>query len=212
MAPTPHWTVHWPKNAPGFRELPIDEDVRATLRFDQGREATWTSADNPSSPPSRCFLFFFRWNPGGSSVVRARAHRPDICLPSAGWTQLEQGRIRNVAVKNQLTLPFHENEFKNAGNNAVAHTYFCLQEDRHTNEQRTDLTLPPGVQPDWSLPARWRAVRNGVRNMGQQVVEFVVVSPAGTPAASAKTDFARVLQELIVPVSGQQTEDLHVVQ
>jgi exosortase len=211
MPPTPHWSIKWPENAPGFRELPIDEDVRATLRFDQGRETTWTSADNPSSPPSRCFLFFFRWNPGGSSVVRARAHRPDICLPSAGWTQLEQGRIRNVAIENHLTLPFHEVQFKNARNNAVAHTYFCLQEDRQTNEQRTDLALPPGVQPDWSLPARCRAVRNGVRNMGQQVVEFVVLSSADTPAAAAKTDFARVLQELIVPASRQQRDDFHVV-
>jgi exosortase len=197
MAPTPHWTVRWPENAPGFRELPIDEGVRATLRFDQGRETTWTSANNLSSQPSRCFLFFFRWNTGGSSVVRARAHRPDICLPSAGWTQLEQGRIRNVALKNQLTLPFHEIAFKNASNNAIAHTYFCLQEDRRTNEQRTDLALPPGVQPDWSLPARWRAVRNGVRNMGQQVVEFVVLAPTAASTESADTDFVKLIPNLI---------------
>ena len=197
MAPLPQWSVKWPENALGFRELPIDEDVRATLRFDQGREATWTSADNPSSPPSKCFLFFFRWNPGGSSVARARAHRPDICLPSAGWTQLEQGRIRNVAIRNHLTLPFHEIEFKNARINAVAHTYFCMQEDRQTNERRTDLKLPPGVQPDWSGPARWSAVKNGVRNMGQQVVEFVVLAPTAASTESADSDFAKLIPNLI---------------
>jgi len=197
MAPMPQWSVKWPENALGFRELPIDEDVRATLRFDQGRETIWTSTDNPSSPPSKCFLFFFRWNPGGSSVARARAHRPDICLPSAGWTQLEQGRIRNVAIQNHLTLPFHEIEFKNARTNAVAHTYFCLQEDRQTNEQRTDLELPPGVQPDWSLPARWSAVKNGVRNMGQQVMEFVVLAPTATSTESADRDFANLIPNLI---------------
>ncbi len=197
MAPMPQWSVKWPENALGFRELPIDEDVRATLRFDQGRETTWTVIDNPSSPPSKCFLFFFRWNPGGSSVVRARAHRPDICLPSAGWTQLEQVRMRNVAIRNHLTLPFHEIEFKNARINAVAHTYFCMQEDRQTNERRTDLKLPPGVQPDWSLPARWSAVKNGVRNMGQQVVEFVVLAPTAASTESADSDFAKLIPNLI---------------
>ena len=77
-----------PETAPGFREIKIEEAVRQTLRFDAGREVVWKTAD-ASAPENSAtnYLFFFRWNPGSSSVVRARAHRPDICLPSVGWKQ-----------------------------------------------------------------------------------------------------------------------------
>jgi exosortase len=192
MQAVPGWTIRWPQNAAGFHDVPIDEGVRGTLRYDEGREAVW----NPSLG-LRCFLFFFRWKPGGASVVRARAHRPDICLPSAGWEPLGGGVTRSYQMDRHLTLPFRRVDFANGNRAAIAHTFFCLQEDRRTNETRTDLSLPPGTQPDWSLSARWRVVRNGVRNMGQQVIELVLISNEQAPPESADAEFARLLPELI---------------
>jgi eight transmembrane protein EpsH (proposed exosortase) len=192
MQPTPRWTIAWPQNAPGFRDLPIDEGVHATLRYDQGREVMWNATSG-----LRCFVFFFRWNPGGASVVRARAHRPDICLPSAGWRMLGDGETRTYRVNSELTLPFRRVDFASGNGTAIAHTFFCLQEDRQTTETRPDLALPPGMQPDWSLPARWRVVQDGVRNMGQQVIELVLVSTKPSSAESAEEEFVRILPEII---------------
>jgi hypothetical protein len=190
----PRWTVAWPQNATGFRDVPIDEGVRGTLRYDQGREAMWNTTSG-----LRSFLFFFRWNPGGASVVRARAHRPDICLPSAGWRALSAGDARAYRVNSDLALPFRRVDFASANGTATAHTFFCLQEDRRTSETRPDLSLPAGMQPDWSLPARWRVVRSGVRNMGQQVIEFVLVSSQPSSAQSAEAEFARMLPAIVKP-------------
>jgi exosortase len=192
MQPAARWSIAWPQNAPGFRDLPIDEGVRATLRYDEGREVMW---NEPSG--LRCFLFFFRWNPGGASVVRARAHRPDICLPSAGWEPLGDGNTRSYRVSSDLTLPFRQIDFASGNHVAAARTFFCLQEDRRSTETRPDLALPPGIQPDWSLLARWRVVRNGVRNMGQQVIELVLVSTKPNSAQLAESEFARILPEII---------------
>ena len=192
MQPTPRWTIAWPQNTPGFRDLPIDEGVRATLRYDQGHEVMWNATSG-----LRCFLFFFRWNPGGASVVRARAHRPDICLPSAGWEPVGKGNTRVYRVNSDLALPFRCVDFAKANGTATAYTFFCLQEDHHTAETRPDLALPAGMQPDWSLPARWRVVRNGVRNMGQQVIELLLVSTQPSSAQAAEAEFARMLPELV---------------
>jgi len=196
MSPTAQWTIRWPQNAAGFRDVPIDEGVRATLRFDQGREVTWTANGTPDSSPWRCFLFFFSWNPGGSSVVRARAHRPDICLPAAGWEQ-RSDNTKSYLVNDQLSLPFRRVDFAQPNSGVTAHTFFCLQEDRPTSEVRSDLELPAGIQPEWSFPARWKAVRYGVRNMGQQMMEFAIVSPDKVSAERIDAEFAGMLPSLI---------------
>jgi hypothetical protein len=198
MQPAPRWTVQWPTNAPAFRDVPIDDGVRTTLRYNQGREATWNPVlSSAPSPSERAFLFFFRWEPGGSSVVRARAHRPDICLPAAGWRQVGDTGVQPFRVTDDIALPFRQVDFTNVNGATTAHTFFCIYEDRRTNEARPDLALPAGLQPDWSFAARWRAVRNGVRNMGQQVLEFVLVTSRPASPESARADFARILPGLI---------------
>ena len=179
--------------------MPIDEGVRATLRFDQGREAIW------NAPPGRWLLYFFRWEPGGSSVVRARAHRPDICLPSAGWRQIDDAGNRSFRAGDDLSLAFRRVSFVQANGVMVAHTFFCLHEDRVAGEERPDLELAAGIQPDWSFPGRWRAVRNGVRNMGQQILECILLTPAEITTAEAEARFAEMLPAM-VEARGQKSE------
>lgn len=206
LVPVPAWTVRWPETAPGFRSIDIDEGVRRTLRFDTGREATWPlpSTDNPERITDNrrgaplCFTFFFRWDSGGSSVVRARAHRPDICLPSAGWEMLSD---RGLAEYNagDFRVPFRRVAFRKQ--NAIAHTYFCLQEDlRRPTELRPDLQLAAGTQPDWSLTGRARVVLNGVRNLGQQVLEIVIVNSSAMGEEEADREFQLLLSGLIAPM------------
>src|SRR4029077_10913165 len=113
VAPSPQWTVRWPRDAPGFHEIKIDEDVRDALRYNDGHEAVWdvTSAKRGESSSSvertavmKCTVFAFRWNPGSSSVVRARAHQPDICLPAHGWKQVADNGVRTYPTANSFAL------------------------------------------------------------------------------------------------------------
>ncbi|MFN2475206.1 MAG: archaeosortase/exosortase family protein [Chthoniobacterales bacterium] len=205
LIPVSAWSVEWPKETPGFRTIDIDESVRRTLRFDTGGEATWPLAfgknrtQTTGMPPAapHCFAFFFRWNAGGSSVVRARAHRPDICLPSAGWEPMNDRGPGDFAA-GDLRVPFRRVAFRKGAGNVIAHTYFCLQEDlRRPTEDRPDLQLAAGTQPDWSITGRARVVRNGVRNLGQQVLEVVIVSSGPMSDEEADREFAALLPQLI---------------
>src|SRR4029077_8285646 len=108
------WDMQWPQQAPNFRKLKIDEEIRAVLRFDQGQGATWTAASpvNPSeSTTISCLLYLFRWNPGKNSALLANLHLPDVCLPASGWTQTADDGVRSYSINNLFELPFRHFEF-----------------------------------------------------------------------------------------------------
>src|SRR5216110_1639075 len=74
------WSVRWPEQAPNFRRLKIDEEIRAVLRFDKGEAAAWSVQNPPGASPISCLLYVFGWNPGRNSALLANLHRPDVCL------------------------------------------------------------------------------------------------------------------------------------
>ncbi|PZR72001.1 MAG: hypothetical protein DLM73_14305 [Chthoniobacterales bacterium] len=203
LIPRSAWSVRAPENANGFRELKIDEAVRSTLRFDTGREVVWKTSDADAAGSSATnYLFFFRWNPGSSSVVRARAHRPDICLPSTGWKQIADHGMRTYLARDGIALPARHISFRKESGNAVVHTFFCLQEDKvHREEARPDLQMTGGAQPDWSLKARARMVRRGVRNLGQQVLEFALLNTRPIDDQAAEARFAALVREMVISES-----------
>jgi len=192
------WKIKWPTTAPGYHEIKIAEGVRGTLRFDEGQQATWQMHD-ANSAASPVYLFFFRWEPGSSSVVRARAHRPDICLPSVGWHQAADLGVRTYTTADGQQLPIRHTVFNREKQNVVAHTFFCLQEDKsHVNESRPDLLVTGGAQPDWGLRGRTEIVRKGVRNLGQQVLEIVIVSASGLSDQAAEERFGEIARNVVV--------------
>jgi hypothetical protein len=203
----PRWTVHWPNDATGFREFKIDEGVRSTLRYDEAQQAAWNlmlsrpaGANVSEEEPihARCISFFFRWKPGGSSVVRARAHRPDICLPAAGWRQISDRGITNYSVQSNFALPFHHLVFADERGGVTAHTFFCLQEDElRPDEPRPDLQVSGGAQPDWSFRGRAHVVLNGSRNLGQQIIEIVLISSHRLNNDEAETKFAELVPTIV---------------
>src|SRR5438477_3004630 len=105
--PTAAWSVRWPEDAPGYREIKTDERVRELLRFDSAHEALWRSPNLAETN----YMFFFRWNAGSGTILRARAHRPDICLPSAGWKQLGPDRIESFRISPGRSLVFRRFTF-----------------------------------------------------------------------------------------------------
>jgi hypothetical protein len=171
--------------------------VRQTLRFDEGREVTWKTGVPGATTTN--YLFFFRWNPGSASVLRARAHRPDICLPQIGWTLLADLGTKNYAGPGDIPIAARHVTFKQTQGNIVAHTFFCLQEDKiNRNETRPDLLLAEGVQPDWSFGARTRVVREGIRNQGQQVLETILLSATPMDDTAAQERFQELVRETVV--------------
>ena len=207
VAPLPRWTVHWPKDAPGFHEIEIDEHVRRALRYNEGHKAAWdvTSAKLGESSSSversaamKCILFAFRWNPGSSSVLLARAHRPDICLPSTGWHRTSDRGIANYVVERDFSVPFWHIVFGRNDSGMIAHAFFCLQEDElHPTEPRPDLQISNRLRADWSYQSRSRVVFNGVRNLGQQAIELIFVSPKKVSDATVEAKFAELIPRLI---------------
>jgi exosortase len=112
---TSRWTVRWPETIRGFHNLAIDDNVKSTLRYDSGREAEWpislTSKPNEPRAAGSCSMFFFRWQPGSASILRARAHRPDICLPNTGWRMVADDGVRSYIVSPGFSLPFRHFRF-----------------------------------------------------------------------------------------------------
>ncbi len=199
LAPSARWEVRWPEAAPGFRELKIPEGIRSTLRFDRGREVMWR--ESAASPAAATYLlYFFKWQPRRSTILRARAHRPDICLPAAGWRQTADEGIRSYPVNDTFALPLRHFVFAHEGGMrarpAFAHTFFCLRENAiHQDEAAQLMTNRPG---DWSPIQRWHVVRDGIRNPGQQVMEFIMISPRARPSDEVEGELTRMLPTLVV--------------
>jgi hypothetical protein len=195
---TPAWSVRWPEDAPGYREIKTDERVRELLRFDSAHEALWRSPNLAETN----YMFFFRWNAGRGTILRARAHRPDICLPSAGWKQLGTDRVESFRIGPGRSLAFRCFTFGHIESKETpvrAHAYYCLHEDRvHAAEKdRQDL------YSNWDLADRWRVVKNGIRNLGQQVLEVIILAPAGVDEKVIDQRFQEMLPALIPPENAE---------
>lgn len=225
MLPRVHWTVRWPDSAAGFRELRIDENVRSTLRFDEGREVVWrakfgdgeteaasSTKENLRDHQSSCSLFFFRWEPGTATILRARAHRPDICLPNTGWRQSDDDGVRDYPVAEKLSLPFRHFSFVRdsvPNQRAVfAHAFFCLREDFVRATESATAQFDPGSKTptDWGVYDRLKVVREGLRNPGQQVLEFVVAGPEQITSATAEKAFATLVPNLVQLIPNERMD------
>jgi exosortase len=223
-----HWTVRWPEQAPNFRKLKIDAEVRAVLRFDKGDAAAWTlapSADTAAGAPAdepppdaiSCLLYLFRWNPGKNSALLANLHRPDVCLPASGWKQVADHGARNYPVSGSVELPFRHFEFQRSFEGSLpqtAHAFYCLSEDRasaisssHANANgwnALSLTRWPsapgmfGNRSEWTRTERLDAVLQGRRHLGQQVIEAMLISNEPFSADQAESQLRRLVRDVVV--------------
>ena len=142
-------------------------------------------------------MFFFRWNPGSGTILRARTHRPDICLPSAGWKQLGPNHMQSFPISDGRSLNFRRFTFGKVDsqtNPMRAHAYYCLHED-HVYAAEKDM---PDLYSNWDLADRWRVVKHGIRNLGQQVLEVIILAPPNVDEATVDRQFQNILREVVV--------------
>jgi exosortase len=225
------WSVQWPEQAPNFRKLKIDEEIRSVLRFDEGQGATWTMTSSEKSESSApvnasevrepktfamqvkrspentmsCLLYVFRWKPGRNSALLANLHRPDVCLPASGWTQVADDGVRNYPVTGAFELPFRHFEFQRAfGDSAsqTAHAFYCLSEDRASGptaaSQGANSPGMSGTRSEWTRAERFRAVLEGRRHLGQQVIEAIFIDNEPLSAADAESHLRDLVREVVV--------------
>ena len=216
LVATTRWDVQWPEAPPNFRELKIDEEVRRQLRYDQGRAASWTwpvansrpASNPPSSKTITCLLYLLRWNPGRNSALLANLHRPDVCLPAIGWTQVADTGVRNYPVTTSFSLPFRHFEFRHGTpeNSApqVAHAFYCLWEDRAPSPSATGSKLPQmaTAHSTWTRDERIRQVLEGRRHLGQQVMEVVFISSEQIPEADAESRLGELVRDVVLANPG----------
>jgi len=201
------WNVKWPEQAANFHKLKIDKEIRAVLRFDQGEAAAWSV----SSPVNRtegstisCSLFAFRWNPGKNSALLANLHRPDVCLPASGWTQVADDGVRNYPMTGSFELPFRHFEFQRGFEGSalqIAHAFYCLSEDRisGTSTLLADANSPGmlGNRSEWTRAERFRAVLEGRRHLGQQVIQAIFISTEPLSASDAESILRDLVREVV---------------
>ncbi|HEX2473277.1 MAG TPA: exosortase/archaeosortase family protein [Lacipirellulaceae bacterium] len=212
LVATTRWGVQWPEASANFRELKIAEEVRRQLRFDQGHAASWTlPAANPpdasgASKPNTiiCLLYLFRWNPGRNSALLANLHRPDVCLPAIGWTQVADTGVRDYPASASFALPFRHFEFRHGTTEdptpAAAHAFYCLSEDRVPTPSAAGANPPQmATSPSsWTRGERVRQVLEGRRHLGQQVMEVVFVNSGQLSAADAESRLREMVRDVVL--------------
>ena len=88
---------------------------------------------------------------------------------------------------------------------AVAQPLFGLQDARFNPPgPRPDVHLPNGEQLDESVSGRCRVVRNGVRNLGQQTLEVIIITSPQVHDAAAEQQFTTLMREIVVPAPANQ--------
>ena len=110
-----------------------------------------------------CLLYVFRWKPGRNSALLANLHRPDVCLPASGWTQVADDGVRNYPVTGAFELPFRHFEFQRAFGDSppqTAHAFYCLSEDRAAGLLHFRRSLGKGSQAR-TRPGCQEAAPNG---------------------------------------------------
>lgn len=151
------WTIELPRENATFRELPIPENARRLLRYDEGLNTTWQEGDVGWQ------VIFLRWLPGRIGVQVAKSHTPEVCLTAAGKRLVSASELKQFPAGN-LVLPFRTYVVEESGR--PVHVFYCLWEDRAEGQSFKTERLTYGN--------RLAPVRAGRRNLGQRSLEVAV--------------------------------------
>jgi exosortase len=177
----PAWSIDWPQSGARFKKIEISDTARAILKYNKGEAAAWANPDGSS-----WMAFFLRLLPGRTAAQLATAHGPGICLPATGIAMRSDLGIRPLQLRG-IVLPFHAYVFEY--NQRPLHVFYCLWEDRARDGGN------PKIGDAITYATRLRAVRGGVRNTGQQVLEIAVLGYDSE--SQAETALVRQLEEMI---------------
>ena len=174
------WEPKWPEKSEKFHFVPIPDEARSILRYTDGTSAALQWPDGQTWQ-----VFFFRWDAGRTSAQLAVMHRPEICLPAAGFRYVSAGSRVPVRV-GDLQLPFESTVFDS--DNGRTYVFRCLWEDHQTDPTRMSSL-------DMSVMGRLKGAWLGKRNEGQRLLQVGIVGPASE--TDARQDLKSRLPSLI---------------
>ena len=153
-----HWSVNLPDTNPTFQKVELPPRTLQLLKYDLGNAAQWQEDGGVEWS-----VYFFRWQ-GKSmqSIMNARYHRPEICLPAGGLQQVTAPQTDYLEI-GSLRLPFQKSTFSAQGRDL--YVFYCLWQD--------------GDEKRKGMRARGPADRlleplEGSRRFGQQTIEIIV--------------------------------------
>jgi hypothetical protein len=162
--PPQQWHVSLPAANSTFQTVTLAPRVLASLKADETITGTWRQPDG-----TEWAVYFLRWNPKSvPSLIRARHHRPDACLPNAGLREISNLPIEYFEV-GPLKLPFERYIYE--ANQQVLYVFYCLWQDG--DEDLRGMRMQKGLRV-LSIPERLELARQGKRRLGQQTLEIVV--------------------------------------
>lgn len=152
------WGVEFPAELPSFKRIELSDESWGVLGCDSATTGAWTDEDG-----SQWQIFLLRWSKKSAlSMMRARLHRPEICLPASGWHLVADRGIDRFSAGN-LSLPFRSYIFEESGR--PLHVFFCKWEGGGGRQ----FGLEGSKQGD-----RIRAVLMGRRRVEQQTLEIII--------------------------------------
>jgi exosortase/archaeosortase family protein len=183
--PPQRWSVILPATNSTFQTVALTPQVLASLKADENITGTWRQPDG-----IEWAVYFLRWNPNSvPSVIRARGHRPDRCLPNAGLREVSNLPIEYFEA-GPWKLPFQRYIFE--ANQQSLYVFYCLWQDG--DEAQQGMHIVKGLRV-LSIPERLQLAWQGKRRLGQQTLEIVVSGCVDFQAAERA--FQQRLPELV---------------
>jgi len=168
------WEMAFPTNKSNFKPAELTPRVVGLLRHDSGGGASWNEDDGTDWS-----VFFFRWEPRSvQSVIYARAHRPDVCLPGAGLKQVGDS-TETILQAGEQQIPFRRYTYELNGR--MLHVFFCQWENGNKHQ---------GVMKKSKQLDRLQTVFTGRRRVGQQTLEFILGGHASLEEAESALKMA----------------------
>jgi hypothetical protein len=153
------------------------------LGCDRTRAASWRDAAG-----AEWTLFFLEWFPSRSrTALLARVHRPEVCLPSAGWVEVPPRSTVTASVAG-FDLTFESMQFRDAQGRPIF-VFYCPWEITPGRPGRTTTF------DDDTRASSLRRVWAHERILGQQTAEFFVTGVESRSAAEAS--LRKQLQSLV---------------
>lgn len=175
------WTVQWPTDARGWKEVDIPDRAEELLRYSEGGGGFWRGEEG-----HQWMMYFFKWHPGRIAGLFIKNHRPDICLPATGMNMQGGVRHRQFTV-NGITLPIRTYVFEDGAE--ILHVYYCYWDGTPPDAGASD-------EENWTAAGRLDAVRKGKREVGTQMLEIIVsgYKDANEAEAAVRAQLARIVQ------------------
>jgi hypothetical protein len=112
--------------------------------------------------------------------------------------------VRSYPISDSVELPFRHFEFQRSFEGSppqIAHAFYCLSEDRGSggsaSSGKTDSPGMFGNRSEWTRSERLRAVLEGRRHLGQQVIEAIFISNEPLSAADAESHLRHFIRDVV---------------